>query len=425
MPAEKTRDTILKDLFKDDPTPEDVVVDESTEEVEEPEEIVEETEEEHSEDVVEETIEDEDDDYEAPIKKPEPKEEVEEDPVDESAARKRAKIEGKRRKELELTLKEKELEFDRVVKEREELAAKLAEIEHTTVRPREHPDYVAKLNEIVKDTQDFVEESDAPHADVITRALGDYTKAYREADAAENRADKMMQFKDKIAQDIFGDPETTFNSLTGDERKSVNDFFKYVRSAKTKVDKLLEIEDELEKKVKTGTLAVGVKEYERSVAEFKPILDVIGDLPEEVIEANPYAIESVVATVAKSPEGKKRLENAKRDVLEIVAGLRPLTQAEIEKFSANGGDIKAFQAQRQKAFAEKKKKLVSLFIQGLVTRSNFKEMSEELATLKKKKSKDDSEEDVLRSIRKKKPVVAREEPKKKTTASIVDGIWED
>lgn len=378
----------------------------------ETEEVVEESEEfedEEPEEAVEETTEEEDseDDYEAPIKKPEPKEEAEEDPVDESAARKRAKIEGKRRKELELTLKEKELEFDRVVKEREELAAKLAEFETTNIRPTEHPDFVALRNEIVKEAADEADELDAPNSKVISSQLGDFIVAYRKADASETRDVSLGEFRDFLADKLFGD-ESTFESLDKDDRRVVTTALKFVKKATSKADKLEEIRNDLESRAKTGTLAVGVKEYERSVAEFKPILDVIGDLPEEVIEANPYAIESVVATIAKLPEGKKRVENAKRDALELINGLRPLSQDEIQKLVANGTDIKTFQAQRQKAFAEKKKKLLPMIIQGLVTRSNFKEMSEELAVLKKKKRKDDSEDDALRSIRKKKPVAARE-----------------
>lgn len=422
MPAvEKTRESILSDLFKDDPTPEEVEV----EEVEKIAPVEKETVEEEVEEVEETSDEEEsEDDYEAPIKKPEPKEEPEEEPVDESAARKRAKIEGKRRKELELTLKEKELEFDRVLKEKEELAAKLTEFETTNIRPTEHPDFVALKNEIVKEAADEADELDAPNSKVISTQLGDFIVAYRKADISEKRDSALGEFRDFLADQLFGD-ESTFESLDKDDRRVVSAALKFVKKATGKADKLEEIRNDLEARAKTGTLAVGVKEYERSVAEFKPILDMIGDLPEEIIEANPYAIESAVATIAKLPEGKKRLENAKRDVLEIVAGLRPLTQDEIQKLVANGTDIKTFQAQRQKAFAEKKRKLVSFFIQGLVTRSNYNEMAEKLSKLEKKKSNEDSESDALRLIRKKKPVAPKEEPKKKTTASIVDGLWED
>lgn len=369
---------------------------------EEKEKPVEEVELEEETEKIQETTEQEtEDDYEAPIKKKEPVVEEEEEPADESAARKRAKVEGKRRKELEAELTEKKLELDRLSTEREEALAKLKEFETTKIKPTDHPDYKELHNEIISDREDFVDNSVAPNADFLSTKFRDLTDTYR---ALNKDKVKTKEFKNYLTENLY-DEGSDFDTLSTEEKRVVNDALLFIKESTKKIDKLWNLENDLEEKSKSGTLAIGVKEYEKSLSEFNPILDGIGDLSDDVIEANPHAIESVVASLAKLPEGKKRLDNAKRDALELITGLRPLTQSEIEKIKTNGGDVKETQALRNKAFQEKKKKLLPMLVQALVTRSTFKEMSEKLAKYEKRKSSEDSEEDALRKISKKKAPV--------------------
>lgn len=361
---------------------EEPVVEEPTEEVEEIEEV-------------EVEVEDEEEiDYDKVEEKPK-EEEPEEEVIPESKAVERARIEGKRRKELELEKKEWELERDRIQNERDEYERRLKEFESTKIKPTEHPDFIAMRDEILKDVKEEVDDLESDNADDIYKNLGGYIERYRKADAA----DAMSKFKDEVASELFEGTDT-WDELERDDRRVVNAAIKLIKKSTGKADKLEDLRNSLEERANKGILAVGVKEYERNAAEFQPILDAVGDLSDEIIEANPYAIESAVARIAKTD--KKRLESAKKDVFEIMNGLRPLTQEELEKLNANGTDVKAFQLQRQKALVEKKKKLAALLIQGLVTRSSYKEMAQELAELKQQKDSEESEDAALRKVHKKK-----------------------
>lgn len=381
-----------------------------------PEEKVEETEEEVEQEEVQ-SEEEEEENYEEEIPDKKKAEPVDEDePKNESHARKRAKEEGQRRKQLEAEKKEWEIERDRLSKELEESKSKLNEFETTRIKPEDHDDYKALVNEILTEVRDEVEGFDAPGAKSLLK-IGDYTQKYRVVDKATDRDDQLAAFKTQLAKDLFEDRE--FEELDKDERKEVTAALKLIKKATSKADKLTELHNDLEKRSKNGTLAVGLREYETTTKEYQPILDSIGDLPDDVVEENPTTLESVVARIAKSsPDGKKRVENAKRDVVEILFGQRPLTQAEIDKYEANGGSYKELLASRQKSLNEKRKKLLPMLVQGLVGRSEFKKALAELAELKTKKESEESEDDALQKITKKKVKVTAPEKKSKTVNDI-------
>lgn len=387
---------------------------ESTEDVEE----VEETEE--QEEVQEEETEESEIDYDAPPKKEESVEEVEETFANDTEAVKRAKIEGKERKRLEIVVKEKDLEIERLREESESTKTRLNELENVRIEPDKHPDYTSKRDKLQKEIRDSFDDFDAPHKGDILKDFGGYLSKYRTADSDSNRTSSLDALKDDLAAKMFGE-ENTFEMLEKDDRKEVSAMLRLIKTSVGKADELHELYDNLEKRSKTGTLAMGVREYEERQKEMASVFDTIGDLPEDVIEANPHAIESLVALSAKTPDGKKRLEAVKRDFQEIVWGPRPLTQAEIEKLEANGTDIKKFNAERQKAAQAKLIKLAPLIIQGLVARGSFKQMSEELAGFKKKKASAQSEEDaLLKTTKKKAPVV-----KEVKTLSPVDIMFKE
>jgi hypothetical protein len=395
--GEEPEETI-EDVVEETPTLESEVVEEPV--VDEPEEEV------------------EDDDYDAPVKKKVEETDEDEEPLTESKAIERARAEGKARKALETEKKEWELDRDRLKKERDEFETKLKEFETTKIKPEEHPDFVSLKDEILSDARDTVDDWDAPNKDVVFSQLGSFISDYRNADTSQDRQGALGELKDKLADQMFGEGDS-FADLDKDQRKEVSDAVRLLKKSAGKADLLNTLRDDLSKKAQSGTLAVGAREYEAAYSDIRPILDVIGDLPDEAIEGNPYAIESVVASLAKIPEGKKRLESAKKDVVELIYGMRPFSQEEIDKMEANGTDIKAYRTERNKALDARRKKLLPLLVQGLMTRGSFKEMASELSELKKRYASEESEDDALLRIGKKKAPAPKAGTKERSPVDIM------
>ncbi len=397
-------------LFGDDPG-ERVEEPEATEDAE-TEETEEEPESEETEEEPEETEESQEDEEEDPDKEIDfdepvtpPKKEEEAEIPNETMARKLAKENGRKVKELDTRLKERELELDRVRQELEEREARLTELQQTGFKPQDHPDFKTLENEIRSDYEQAFEL--IPNGENLSAGFGKFLADYQKLGTleGEERRGALQNLKERIVERSgrFADP---YADLLEDEKKEADalalDVLRVVQRNSTKFTKLNETFERLTEQAKSGQLALGEKEYQRTVAEFSPAIEAVGDLPDDAVEADPHAIESAVARLAKeNPEYAKRLKQAKRDVLELLAGPRVLTQADLDKLKANGTDPKAFNAQRIKAHREKKQKLAVMLVQGLVTRPLFKEMSEKLAALESKAKEEEDEEEVIQKVTKK------------------------
>lgn len=357
---------------------------------------------------------DEDEDWDAPVKKPS-EEDEDEDPANETIARKQAKERGREAKALKAQLAERQLEIDRIAKERDEATTRLQELQTTRLKPEDHPEYTEAKEAVLTDVRASSRRLPGQAKVLLPQKFGTLMAEYQLSEVATG--EDVLAADLKLAgaiSDSLQLSEIPFKDLDDDERAALQPTIDKVvdllerNAGPTKA--LQKLHARLSDKAKSGNLSIGVRAYEQTVAEFKPVLEAVGDLADDVIEANPYAIESVVARMAKeSPEAKKRLERARADVLEVLVGPRALTQTEIDKMEANGTDMKSFFSERTKAHALKQKKFAAMFVQGLMTRAKFKEVNAELQRLKADSDADDSELDALDRVTKKTGKIAKKE----------------
>lgn len=349
---------------------------------------------------------DEEEDYDE-IHTPKPVAE-EDDIPDESAARVQAKLRGKEAKELKAKLTEAELELDRVRKDASDTKERLDELTATQLRPEDHEDYKALRDGVMSDVRSASRRLVGEAKTLFPSSFGKLMARYLEAsDAApENVVDE----DEKLAGNIVTSlklSEIPYEDLDADERAAlqptVDKVLDVLERNAGKTKDLRTLHTSLSEKSKVGQLSVGVRAYENSVKDFKPILDSVGDLAEDLIESNPHAIGSVVAKLIKSsPEAAKRAEKARADVLEVLIGPRALTQAEIDKMEAKGESVKEFLTERAKVHQQKRLKYAAMFTEGLMTRSLLKEALVKLAKYESVKESEESEFDVIHRIGKKK-----------------------
>lgn len=382
----------------------------------------------------------EEEDYEAPLPaKEEAKPEPEKDDERETIARKQAKENGRKAKELETQLTAEKLEKETIADKLAKAEQKIAEYESVNLRPQDHPEFVSLQDSILARRDNAIE--DLILEEVIPMAAGDafrgsFPARVGECERAmalpvEDRTEAFKTIKSRIAQTIFGkEYEELFDEEKKEADKTVNSLFKTVKDNVPEVKKLRELASSLEEKAKNGHLEMGVKEYSAVTAEFKPILDKIGDLPEEAIEASPYALESLVAKMAKgTPEEQKRLKSAKRDAEELLIGPAPLTQTDLDRLKANGIEPKEYLKQRDKAFKAKRLKLIPLIVQALATRSTVQALLAKGGQVVETESQIEEEEDVLLAAKKRGPGRPKKEAPKGPAAerrnSVLAGIFGD
>lgn len=409
---------VLNRLFGDDVHEKEGVVADKKEVPEDTEDVEDDTE-----DVVEDNVEDSEEDWDASKKE----EKSDEDPKDESAARKQAKLKGREAKQLKTELTESKLETDRITKERDELRSRLDEVEATKLKPEDHPDYVDAREGILKDARAVARRFTGKGKTLLLPAFGNLMAEYLRAGEADDVVDADNKLNASIATALELS-DVPYADMDEDEqealRPQIDKVLDLLERNAGKTTDLQKLHANLLDKAKTGHLSVGVRTYENTIKEFKPILDSVGDLADDLIEANPHAIESVVAKMAKaSPEAAKRLDKARADVMEVLVGPRALTQKEIDKLEDNGTDVKAFLVERSKAHRVKQQKLAAFFVQGLVTRSVFKETLAKLAKYETEEESEESEFDAIRKSTKKRTDTKDKYVRPKDRASSVNKLF--
>ena len=416
-------DEVLDGLFGDvvDPPP----VKEEKKETP-PAKKVEEKPEEEEEEEDEDKSDDSDTDWEEEDKKEEEKPDDDEvPPANESEARKQAKEKGREAKQLKTQLTERQLELEKIREEKKALEERLELVESTKTRPEDTPEFQERHEAVMSDVRAVARRLPVKSRMLLTPNFGAIMVSYMDSlEAPLETSDESDKALMETIVDKLSLSEIPFADLDDDEREAlrpqVDKVMDLLERNLEKTKDLQKLHTTLKEKSKTGHLSIGVRQYMAAVDELKPILDSVGDLSDEMIDTDPYAVASVVAKLVKSsPEGKRRLEAAKKEVLEVLIGPPALTQDEIDKLHNNGTDVKEFMRERDKRQNALKKKLAPLFVQALMSRAHFKTSLAKLAKLEIDKSSEESEFDALQEVTKKR---ASGEPKKKVKASERDPL---
>lgn len=400
--SDKLMDTLFSSEEIRQPSPRE------EEEHEEEEEEQEEEEQEQEEEQEEESEEEESDiDYDADVRK---KKEEEEERLDESAAQREARLKGREAKELRAQLTEKDLEISSLAEKLQEAQQRLEEIEVTRVRPEDNPEYVEIRSEIMDDARGVADLLPVGDPALLPSKFGHLMDDYLRMQSLTDGSERALA-RDALQGSIVDSlkmSEVPYAELDVEERKefgnAVIDVMKLLQRNANKTRDMIKLHEKLTQRAKSGISTANVREYEKQLKELSPVLDSVGKLDEALVESNPHAIESQLARLTKeSPEYAKRLDKAKRDVLDLVLGPKALTQSEIDQLEANGTDVKEFLKERHNAFRAKQKKLLPMLVQGLVVRPLIKEHSARLAELTDERESEESELDILRRTSRKKP----------------------
>ena len=155
---------------------------------------------------------------------------------------------------------------------------------------------------------------------------------------------------------------------------------------------MINIESKLQEKGKSGRLAIGEKDYLQREKNLIPDLEVITEMEDDLIEADPYSVSSVVARLVKdNPKSAELLKKAQKDTQEVFLGLRPLSQSDLDKLGERGVDMKEFITSRERAFQKKVRRHYILHLEGLVVRTASKKAFKSAASQKEGEIQEDDE----------------------------------
>lgn len=154
-------------------------------------------------------------------------------------------------------------------------------------------------------------------------------------------------------------------------------------------------------------------QYNRISQEIKDVLTPMGDLPEDVMAAQPHDPATFIArNIASDPKWAARSMEAKQRIAEFLSGVKPLSPEEKAKRDANDtGGLTNVEEDQKKKYSEDRRLWAKRMYQGAMILPLFKSMYEELETLRAKHSEEEAELSALDKVDEKK-VVPIAQPKK-------------
>lgn len=168
-----------------------------------------------------------------------------------------------------------------------------------------------------------------------------------------------------------------------------------------------------------------VEKYNKSVEEVGAVLDPLGELPEEAIAAQPYAVESYVARlIGSNAEWLKRSAKVKAELKEIFAGMKPLSPEEQKKLESNdSGDLSKNEDARRAQFRKRHERVVKQAYLMMMLYPSLSGLLEENESLKAGKKEEDDAGDALERIPASQPPPASNGSKPKEFSSRVDDVF--
>lgn len=134
--------------------------------------------------------------------------------------------------------------------------------------------------------------------------------------------------------------------------------------------------ESLNKKAQTNSLSIGYDQYVKRKDEIVAIIDDSTSLPDDYIDDNPHAPESILAKkIKQDPQWKKQYEAAKEAFVELVVGPKEFSQDDLDKLEAAGHDVNEFKKNRRKQVEQRNKVLTAQLLQGLLLRPLIAELS--------------------------------------------------
>jgi hypothetical protein len=350
----------------------------------------------------------------------------ESDPTDETMARKQAKERGREAKRLKLELEQARLKLKETEDQAKQLQTRMSEVESSVVDPESHPDYRSLLVEMRTDVSRSAEVLDVEDPSLVVSNFGPLMKAYIDLEGLEGkeRSEGLLAIKGLIVDNIIK-ADVPYAEMTPEERSAhssvVSEVLRIVQRNRSNVSKLNTLKETLSDQAKKGVLSRGSRAYEAAVGELRPVVDAVGTLTDELVQADPFSPSALVSRLAKNPDNKEKIEKAKQEVIEVLVGPSALTPEQVKTLESNGTDVKEFLAERERRIAARRKALAPLLVEAILTRAITKKALKALLDKGDASKSSAKEVAALRSVGKR----TAPPPKKEEKRPLFDRLFDD
>lgn len=242
-----------------------------------------------------------------------------------STLREQLSIQGRRAKELEVTLTERDLKLRELEEEVTKLRSEVEKPSRFAQNPMASPTIKAISNEIIRERDLYADNLRGTAATEWSNNFESMLRehaAIRNAESPEVRRQLVDALHERIGSTIGDDQIKDVMKILSDNSGKYIDMRKMIDNIGTLAE-----EEEIKMKV-TG--------WDESKSKAASHINSIADVNDEFIAANPNSPQSFVAKMVKEdPAYKERAEKVKLAVVEAFNGKRPLTREEMTRLKEN------------------------------------------------------------------------------------------
>lgn len=320
-------------------------------------------------------------------------------------AEERAAYNGREFKKEKTAHTETKRELLRERETRERLEQELADAKRVKSDYRTDPEYQKLESKVLKAVDRRAARVRGADGSSIQKHFPSLVGQLLQAQSGDDRAAGMETLKASIREKCVPLPDgfTSYEELEGDEKRTVDnavlDVLDILDDVSDDVDAATKLANKLQADSTEGEVLLKEREYTKVTGRFQKLIDGLGAQADDMTEANPHAIESIVAKAMKAnPAMRARATAVKRDMMEFKAGPRPFSKDEIAKMKREGTDVRALERARSEKFAALEERMMSYLFYGVMTRSTVPKMAAELAQFRGKKKAVEDETDTLVNV---------------------------
>jgi len=280
----------------------------------------------------------------------------------------RGKISDKGKEAKEWQGKYSELEEQKIAlqEEFEKIKAERDSAKSSLVDKNSNPDYIAKKDSLYSPLRELDEtiayrRPDAPqisdNIDAIIDKIDSFdgdkklTSDFIKSVAINVSSDvDLKEYTEEGLVDINSVISDMDASTTAFYNSTLNELVKSIPKFQRGRSELNELGVKIESDYKSHSRKAEVGRYEATHKELSEMLSTSGVLTDEEIEEDPNSFTSFVSRGMSSESNNERRQASINQAIELTAGLKPMTDRQIEIYKEQGVDIGEKQKEREKAF---------------------------------------------------------------------------
>lgn len=287
-------------------------------------------------------------------------EEIEAMRADDTHAVKRAKEEGRMRKQLQREVQALEERNTQLQTKHDEMQKELEKFQTTRIDPSSHPDFIEIKKRVHSSIIGSIDDEVGSSAAAIFEQGGWGNELTKVASLSGATVAERREIKEPLRLDIAkkvglvpNDTAELDPSIDDEAIRTADRIISILSRHTQDYNNLADTYTRIQSKAEGMSLAMGHQEYVERTQPIRQTITAISTLEQKHIDEDPDSLISLAAKkIGDNPKAKAKFDLITKAVIEMQFGPEALSQEELDRFAQSGRDMEEFHKTREKRVAK-------------------------------------------------------------------------